>query len=220
MTLASSSIFRRIRIRWHQSNPWLRIGIQAGLVAVMVGGGFALLMVRNDINDTAASVMVAIVFGVTTVLQLRQSQRRQHTVELITNFQSTETLAAADIWMAGRIAAGRPVGGDVTPEESQHVITILDYYEFLSTLGARGIIDVRLLLRLRGGTMKRCFDTCRMYIEHRRAQVGDELYRSFETLVDVYGRRHQRDRSVRSDGPAQSIPRQTPKPDRHDTEAA
>ncbi|THV37161.1 DUF4760 domain-containing protein [Glycomyces buryatensis] len=174
-------------------------------------------MFRNDINDTAASVMVAVVFGATTVLQVRQSQRRQHTVDLITNFQSTETLAAADMWMAERIAAGRPVDADVTPDESLHAITILDYYEFLSMLGARGIIDVRLLLELRGGTMKRCFDTCRGYIEHRQAQVGDELYRYFETLIDVYADRLGQERSAASGGPAQSLPRQVPEPesDRH-----
>lgn len=189
MTEDRGARLRVARVRWHQSNPLLRTGIQVGAAALLAVGGFALLMARDDVNETAASVIVAVVFGVATVLQLRQSQRRQHTVELITNFQSTETLAAADGWMADRIASGRPVGADATGIEFHHAMTILDYYEFLSALGARGIIDSRLLLRLRGGTMRRCFDVCGEYIEHRRSKVGTELYRNFELLADEYARR-------------------------------
>ncbi|MGH8879405.1 MAG: DUF4760 domain-containing protein, partial [Stackebrandtia sp.] len=124
---------------------------------------------------------------VATVLQLRHAQRRQHTIELITNFQSNDALSQADTWMARHLAGD--AGADLSDDDSTHLTAILDYYEFLSSLALRGLIEVPLLLDLRGGAMKRSFDACGDYIARRRDQVGAELYRSFELLVTEYARR-------------------------------
>jgi hypothetical protein len=181
---------RRTRLRWYLVSPVLRLAIQAVMVAAAALAGFAFLSIGNAINETAASILVAVVFGVATVLQLRQSQRRQYTVTLLTNLQSTETLWAADMWMAQRIASHRPIDADVPADDMRHVISLLDYYEFLASLALRGSIEIPLLMNLRGGTMSRCYDLCRDYITDCRAHIGAELYISFDTFVDEYVRHH------------------------------
>jgi hypothetical protein len=193
MTTDRKNRIRRVRLRWHLSRPPFRLLAQAGMVAVAALAGFAVLSIGDAITETAASVLVAVVFGAATVLQLRQSQRRQYTVGLLTNLQSTDTLSAADMWMAQRIASHQQVDDDVSTEDMRCVIALLDYYEFLSTLALRGFIDIPLLMNLRGGTMTRCYDICDTYITTCRSDIGAELYAGFETFVDEYARhmKHQ-----------------------------
>ena len=188
MTTDRRNRIRRVRLRWHLISPPFRLLAQAGMVAVAALVGFAVLSIGDAITETAASVLVAVVFGAATVLQLRQSQRRQYTVGLLTNLQSTDTLSAADMWMAQRIASHREIDADVSTEDMRHVIALLDYYEFLSTLALRGFIDIPLLMNLRGGTMTRCYDICGTYIATCRSDIGAELYVGFETFVDEYAR--------------------------------
>ena len=181
------SRYNRLYLRWQQLDPRLRITVQSLAAAGLVVLIFAVLRAPvRGVNETAASILVAVVFGAATVLQTRQTQRRQHSVELIMNFQTTDALVAADAWMAARIAARDPVGPTLPDAEQHHVVAMLDYYEFLSSLALRGYVDVRMLLGLRGGAMSRCFECCRGYIDHRREHVGDELYRSVQVLVREY----------------------------------
>lgn len=200
---------RRLQARWRLAHPVPRIVLQAAVVAVSTVAAFAFLTMRSQINETAASVLVAVVFGVATVLQVRQTQRRQHTIELVTAFQGSEVLAAADTWMASRIASRREVEADIAVDAGGgHLITMLDYYEFLAALALRGHVDVRLLLNLRGGAMMRAFDISRTYIEHRRRVVGPELYRSFEVFVEEFSRRSGhpfRDRVLPAGSPARAL---------------
>jgi hypothetical protein len=185
--------YNRLYLRWQQVDPRLRIAVQslaaAGLVVLIFG---ALRAPVRGVNETAASILVAVVFGAATVLQTRQTQRRQHSVELIMSFQTTDALVAADVWMADRIESGEPVGPALPADEQRHVVTMLDYYEFLSSLALRGYVDVRMLLGLRGGAMSRCYECCREYIDHRREHVGDELYRSVQVLVREHGDQAER----------------------------
>ncbi|MFJ8962844.1 hypothetical protein ACIRG5_25995 [Lentzea sp. NPDC102401] len=173
---------RQLRLRWHLAGPLFRLLAQAGVVAVAAVVGFAFLSIGNVINETA-SVLVAVVFGVATVLQLRQAQRRHYTVGLLMNLQSTLTLSAADLWMAHR-----EIDDEVPAEDMQHVIALLDYYEFLSALAFRGFVEIPLLIDLRGGAMTRCYDLYRSYITKCRAEIGSVLYVGLETFVDEYAR--------------------------------
>jgi hypothetical protein len=175
--------FRRERVRWRLARKPLRLVAQAAATALLALAGFLFLRAGGDVNETAASILIAVVFGVVTVLQQRQAQKRQHTVGLITAFQSADHLAAADVWMASRISNNREVTGDIPDADECHVITILDYYEFLAVLAVRGVVDTPLLVRLRGGTMQRCFELCRSYIEDRRLRTGPEIYRCLEDFA-------------------------------------
>jgi hypothetical protein len=179
---------RRVRFRWSLASPPLRLLVQACVVAAVAVSVFAFLRIGDVIDETAASVLVAVVFGAASVLQLRQSQRRQYTVGLLTNFQSTESLKASDMWMAERIGSRRELAAHPPSEELVHAIAMIDYYEFLATLALRGFIDTQLLRTLRGGTMARCFELCRTYILTCRAEIGAELYCNFELFVEEHTR--------------------------------
>jgi hypothetical protein len=179
----------RERIRWRLARKPLRLATQGGGVALPALGTFIFLRNSGQVNETAASVLVAVVFGVVTVLQQRQAQRRQHTVGLITAFQTADRLCAADVWMGSRISRRIPVDADVPAADEPHVITMLDYYEFLAVLALRGVVDTRLLVNLRGGTMSRCFRLCRDYVDDRRQRSGRELYQALEAFTDEYVRR-------------------------------
>ncbi|MEU4312821.1 hypothetical protein [Nocardia sp. NPDC024068] len=176
---------RRIRVRWRLLNQPLRLTVQTMTTALAGVTGFVVLQANTAIDATAASVIVAGVFGSVTVLQHRQGQRRQYTVELIAAFQMTDQLAVADAWMARRIAAGLPITAEIGEADEPFVIAMLDYYEFLAVLAEQGVVDVALIRNLRGGTMTRCFDLCRSYIDDRRDRVGTELYRGLEIFTDA-----------------------------------
>jgi hypothetical protein len=176
-------------MRWRLTGLPIRLAVQAGAATVIGVISFAVLSTIDFIDATAASVLVAVFFGVFTVLQQRQSQRRQHTVELITAFQTAEQLCAADRWMARRITAGEPVGTTLSADDEAHVIVMLDYYEFLAVLAQRGMIDVALLMDLRGGAMTRCYRLCEAYIADRREHVWSNLYHGLDIFVTAHTRR-------------------------------
>ncbi|MFY1693759.1 DUF4760 domain-containing protein [Plantactinospora sp. WMMB782] len=204
-----AAALRRVQMRWRLARRPIRLVVQAVALAALVMAGFTFLSTNSEINETAASILVAVVFGAMTVLQQRQSQRRQYTVGLITAFQSAETLSQADVWMARRISAHQPVGADLTDDDEQHVLPLLDYYEFLAVLAVRGLVDVPLLLNLRGGTMTRCFELCRGYVQDRRVLTGNEIYQALELLATEYRHRLRRPRSApgqRSTEPAGPAP--------------
>ena len=185
----TASWLRRALLRWRVQNLAVRVGVQALAGAAIGFAAFRVLLSNSAVDATAASVLVAVFFGLFTVLQQRQSQRRQHTVELITAFQTAEELCAADRWMAERIAAAEPGGADLEPAEAGHVMVLLDYYEFLAVLAQRGMVDVTLLMDLRGGAMSRCYAICEEYLADRRARVFAGLYVGLGVFVTTYSRR-------------------------------
>ena len=185
MTASHESRLRRIRVRWRLLGLPVRLAIQTAAVTAAGFAIFAILQTTDAVDATAASLLVAVVFGSATVLQHRQAQRRQYTVELIAAFQTTDHLAAADTWMANQIAGDLPVTADVCLADEPRVIAMLDYYEFLAVLAEQGLIDVPLVRNLRGGTMARCFLICHDYIEDRRTRVGPELYRGLEFFTEA-----------------------------------
>jgi hypothetical protein len=185
----TASWLRRAVLRWRVQHLAVRLAVQAAVGALIGFAAFRLLISSSTIDATAASVLVAVFFGIFTVLQQRQSQRRQHTVELITAFQTAEELCAADRWMAERIAGAEPVGPDLEPAAAGHVMVLLDYYEFLAVLAQRGMVDVPLLMDLRGGAMARCYAICDAYLADRRARVFAGLYVGLGVFVATYNRR-------------------------------
>ncbi len=178
----------RMQMRWRLAGAQVRLLALAAAAASFVLAAFAVLRLGVAVDATAASVLVAVVFGLAAVYQNRQSQRRQHTVGLIAAF-TAEDLCLADGWMASRIRTGSAVEADVPAAQEAHVRVLLDYYEFLAVLARRGLVDVPLLLDLRGGAMSRCLELCRPYVQDRRTSVDPGLYACTEMLVGEYARR-------------------------------
>lgn len=134
---------------------------------------------------TASSVAVGLVLGVIGFVENRRFQRRNLTVSLISNFMLNSDLSAADFFMTRQINTGKRFGdGAVSDEDDNHLITLLDYYEFLATAYQEGALDKQTILHTRGGPMARAFDVCAGYVRDRRQQLeAPNLYRNYENLV-------------------------------------
>jgi hypothetical protein len=156
-----------------------------------VFGVFAGLRAGVEIEATAASVLVAIVFGVATVALQRQAQRRQATVGLVSLLVSDDRIAPAETWLADRALRGQLITEEIvgSPADRQRVAAVLDYYEMLSVLARRGLVDVGIVIDLAGGGMTWAFHQCRPYIDYRRANDSPWLYSDLESFVLVYERK-------------------------------
>jgi hypothetical protein len=177
---------RHVSIRWRLANPILRTIVITIGTGVIVLGSFGVLNAIEVINATAASVLVAVVFGVVTIFQQRQSQRRQYTVDLLTVFFSGERISSATAWLAHREVTKKPVTREISVNDRDHVIAALDYYELIAVLALRGLVDVPIVLDLVGTSMARDFESCRSYIEHRRATNAPNIYSDLELFLAEY----------------------------------
>ena len=137
---------------------------------------------------TFLSVLVAIIFGVIGFLQNRSAQKKSYTVSLLENFSTNETLAASGFIMTKLIKDNRKLDGDKIDENTdQHVINLLNYYEFLATSYVHGALNREILLHVRGGSMSRAFFVCEKYIEDRRKMLdAPNLYINYQNLVMEY----------------------------------
>jgi hypothetical protein len=173
-------------IRWRVANPTLRTLVIAIATAGVVLGIFGVLNAIGTINATAASILVAVVFGISTIFQQRQSQRRQYTVDLLTEFVSSDRVSSAAAWLADRRINSRPVTEKVSAQERGQVSAALDYYELIASLALRGQVDVPMVLEIIGSSLIRNFEVCRPYVDHRRATDAPYIYSDIEVFLRDY----------------------------------
>jgi hypothetical protein len=177
-----------VRVRWHTLNPATRTAMAAVTIFGIVLAVFTVFNAISPINATAASVLVAVVFGIVTIFQQHQSQRREHTVNLLTGFLATGHVAAGLAWIADRQLLNEPIAEQPSMEDRHHISVALDYYELISALAIRGQIDVRMVRDLLGSSMIRDFDACRPYIDYRRGLNAPKIYSDTELFLAEYCR--------------------------------
>jgi hypothetical protein len=183
---------RHVSTWWRIANPTLRTtAITVGTLGIVLGI-FGALNTIETINATAASILVAVIFGIVTIFQQRQSQRRQYTVDLLTTFVSNDRVSSATAWLADRRINNKPITGKVSAYERSYVSAALDYYELIAALALRGRVDIPIVLDLIGSAMIRDFESCRSYIEHRRATDAPHLYSDIELFLTEYRRYEDR----------------------------
>jgi len=180
--------FRQITRQWRIFNPAARTAITTVGVFGAVLTAFTLVNTINALNATAASVLVAVTFGVATIFQQRQSQRREHTVSLLTELISAGHVGAGIGWVADRQMNNEPITEKISAEERRHVRVALNYYELVSALALRGQVDVRVVRDIAGSSMTRNFDICRPYIDYRRGSTAPLLYTETELFLAEYCR--------------------------------
>lgn len=139
---------------------------------------------------TFLSILVAIYFGVIGFRQNKLAQKKSHTVNLLENISTNETLASSDFKMSRLINSKKVLSGyEVDDKLDRYVINLLDYYEFLATSYIEGVLDQEIILHIRGGAMSRAHKVCKQYIIDRREMLGaPDLYKNFEDLVSEYNK--------------------------------
>lgn len=157
------------------------------LLAVVAAAGIAWGAVSAvDVDLTALSIAVAVLFGAVSSYQNSSLQRRQHTVSVLASFSTAETLAASDAVVARLLANGTPITDSIPAEQDRHLINLLDFYEFVSRLSLVGALDTKLVLALRGSTIDRTWRLAQPYITARRTATGAVLYDAMEEFVNRY----------------------------------
>lgn len=174
---------------------WVRRAAATAVAgALLVAAGIRALNGRISEQElTAASIGIALVFGMITAMQNALGDRRRTTVELLGSFSTSDALAASDAAIARHLAGGHAIDADVDREFDACLIHVLDYYEYLCRAARSGAIDRRMLKDLRGPSVTLLFERSRDYIESRRRTFGDRLYCMTEWFVTDYcGEEHLR----------------------------
>lgn len=148
---------------------------------------FGFTLFGLHIGATALSIAGGVVAWLVQHWRDNRRERVQKTVEMLMPFTTSERLAEANVVMAKLIGAGEaPVLG-ADPEVDRRIIDLLDYYEFLCELLARGVLDRPTVLSLRGRLLGKIFLHCRDYIEALRRRHGRGVYVAIEDVVRRYG---------------------------------
>jgi hypothetical protein len=133
---------------------------------------------------TAASVLIGAVTWLVSHRREQGQARISHTADLIANISTSERLADANYSVTTLInSGGRPALADIEPELELHVVTMLDYYEYIAELCMRGVVDKPTVVSLRGNLMRRTWDACSRYIADTRERQRRLVYIEFERFV-------------------------------------
>lgn len=179
----------RVKARWTRllRDPlWSRRVVTALLATatLLAAGWFAVRSEITELTMTGISVGIALVFGMITALQNEWGERRRTTIDLLANFSISDSLSESDAVVARRLVEGSPIGPDVEFDFDQHLMQILDYYEFLCRSAYMGALDRRTLAVTRRNAIRLLRDRSRPYVEARRLCYGPDLYSMIDWFVD------------------------------------
>lgn len=147
---------------------------------------------QTTLDSTSLSIIAGFGAGIAIFVQRTITERRQYTINLLIAFSTNEMLAPADRWMAERIARGRKIEADLlSATEAGHLVSLLDYYEFICLLFLEETLDRRVFLAIRFNAMRLAFSCARNYITQRREATGwPGLYANIEKVIDSHSRFH------------------------------
>lgn len=171
---------RQLR-RWWSLWPLVALVASLALAAAVIA-----VRDRTPLDATELSLIFGFGAGFAVYVQRAAVERRAHTIELLTALSTSQVLSPADLWMAERIADGHlPPLADLDTTERGHLVTLLDYYEFLCVLAAQEVLDRKVLLAMRGSAMASAYTLTRSYVVARRVATGnDALYVHLEQAAD------------------------------------
>src|SRR5215469_4701917 len=103
---------------------------------------------------TSGAILVALVTWWATFRQQRISDRAARTAEVIANLSISDKLAEAAYQLTRLLNAGEKVSYDTIDESTErHVVSILDYYEYLCELYESGVLSKTTIVNVRGQLM-------------------------------------------------------------------
>lgn len=134
---------------------------------------------------TVVSILVAAGLGLLGFVYNHKTRQRALTVELLGHFSINDRIASANFTMSKLINEKEVLNGsEIEDDVDQHVLDLLNYYEFLATSYQQGALDKDVITHVRGGAMSRAFDVCAQYIEDRRRSLdAPNLYQNYEKFV-------------------------------------
>jgi len=129
-------------------------------------------------------LLVAFITWLLTHLKSQKDLKVTNTVNLINNLSTVEHLLRSDLTVRKAIRKNIDLSPENIDEDlSSELSVLLDYYEFLSELYDRDVIDKESIEHLRGGLMLELYEKTKPTIEHWRSDLGrKDLYKKYEEL--------------------------------------
>jgi hypothetical protein len=133
--------------------------------------------------------------------EFRRTNVRSFTFELLSDLSENADLADANFHMVTLINSGSRINdastrepfldrdGEELPIEvsDRKIVTLLNYYEMISTAWTLGAIEEELLFQVRGGPMYRAYQVTEQYIRDRSEMLrAPDLYRNYRSLIEAY----------------------------------
>jgi hypothetical protein len=157
-------------------NSW-EIGREIAVSTDVLAAGVALL-----------SLGIAIFTFLRTTKTNRRHALRQHTIDVLSMINQDGPVMRSQLAIADWHRTDRVILDDnLSLDDDQAVIAVLDYYDFVSAMALKGDLDVDAIVTLLGGRMLATCERLEAYIQMRRERLGREkLYEPFQTFVATH----------------------------------
>lgn len=142
---------------------------------------------------TAASVVVAIVVYVFGYRERLIFERRQNTINLLSEIFRDGPVQEGHAQIVRWIVEKKQIESDRLPEQEEKLlIPLLEFYDFISDAALNGVIDKELVILHRGGGMRSAHALVKNYIRDRKTTLGrPNVFAPFEQFVDEVARRQE-----------------------------
>jgi hypothetical protein len=134
----------------------------------------------------ATSILVAIITFSIGYFHRAAANRNELTFNLMLQIIASEgPVHDANLKFAQWIRNGKNFkDDDVSPEEDEVIIRLIDFYDVVSDASIRGIVDKDMIVLHLGGRMRSAYKVVAEYIKARRARIRRPgLYRPFVRFV-------------------------------------
>ncbi|PVV11540.1 MAG: hypothetical protein B6D77_06765 [gamma proteobacterium symbiont of Ctena orbiculata] len=135
---------------------------------------------------TSVSILVVLFTFIFGYLERRASDRRKRTLEfLLKVIESDGPIHEAHLKFAAWAAASRVFEDDqVTAEDDEVIIRLLDYYDLIADTAKKKVIDKEMVILHLGGRMRSTYSVLSNYVIHRRKRLRREgLYKVLEVFI-------------------------------------
>jgi hypothetical protein len=137
----------------------------------------------------ATSILVAIMTFSIGYFHRTAANRNELTFNLMLQIIASEgPVHDANLKFAKWIRNGKYFkDDDVSAEEDEVIIRLIDFYDVVSDASLRGIVDKDMIVLHLGGRMRSAYKVIAEYIKARRVKIGRPgLYRPFVKFVTEY----------------------------------
>lgn len=135
---------------------------------------------------TSLSILVVLFSFIFGYLERRSSDRRKRTLEfLLKVIESDGPIHDAHLKFAAWVTASRIFEDDqVSIEDDEVIIRLLDYYDLIADTAMKKVIDKEMVVLHLGGRMRTTYSALSNYVIHRRERLGREgLYKPLEEFI-------------------------------------
>jgi len=152
------------------------------------------LLKYSEAIATLTAVVVAIGVALYQIARQNALKRRELTISVLSYSYLDDVLQRAAIRI-NEIVASKKKSNDLSKEDRDDLLIMLNYYSFVSGAALDRWLDVGVIKAQKGAAMIRAFDLLYPWVEQQRTALGEPLFlRRLERFVSTVLKPHQRQR--------------------------